>query len=175
MPLPPARSSRAMKHLGMSFAFAAATSALCAVAGAQPAPPPPVAMSSPRVVPQQGTDVVRQILRRAMPGFEACAAATWQADPTVTGALSVTFRTGPNGEVAMTRVGRGGAGANTNLRRCVQGIVERLMFPGSVQGVLDVNFGLRLTPPAGGAAPPPPAPAGAGAPPPPAAPPPAAR
>jgi hypothetical protein len=74
----------------------------------------------------------------------------------------------------MTRVGRGGAGANTNLRRCVQGIVERLMFPGSVQGVLDVNFGLRLTPPAGGAAPPPPAPAGAGAPPP-AAPPPAAR
>jgi len=114
-------------------------------------------MSSPRVVPQQGTDIVRGILRRAMPGFERCAGGIWQTEPGVAGGLAITLRTGPNGEVAMARLSRGGAGANAGLRRCVQGIVDRLMFPGSVQGVLDINFSLTFTPPAGAAAPPPPA------------------
>ncbi len=147
-----------MKLSGPS-SVAAAVFALSSAAAAQTPPaPPPVTMSSPRVVPQQGTDVVRQVLRRAMAGFEGCAAATWQTDPTVTGNLTVTLRTGPNGEVALSRLSRSGPGANTGLRRCVLGVVDRLMFPGSIQGVLDVNFTLRFTPPAGAGPATPPAP-----------------
>lgn len=150
-----------MRPLALAGAvvFAAALYAPGALAQQTP-PSSPVALRRVSVVPSQGTSAVRAILTRALPAFQTCAEAAWRVAP-VAGTLNVTFQTGPNGEVATARAGRSGLTPPAPpLNQCIVSVVRRLMFPGSVQGVLDVTFTLQLTPPAGGTPPatPPPAP-----------------
>ena len=147
------------KHrLSAALAGALVTHAAGALAQ-QPPAVPPVALRRVSAVPSQATSTVRSILTRAVPAFQTCAEAAWRTAP-IAGTVSVSFRTGPNGDVATARGGRSGLTPPAPpLVQCIVGIVRRMMFPGSVQGVLDVSFTLQLTPPGGAATPPPPAPA----------------
>jgi hypothetical protein len=152
-----------MRPIALSGAVLCAAALYAPGALAQQTPPSPVALRRVSVVPSQGTSAVRAILSRALSAFQTCAEAAWRVAP-VAGTLNVTFQTGPNGEVATARAGRSGLTPPAPpLNQCIVGVVRRLMFPGSVQGVLDVTFTLQLTPPAGGTPPatppaPPPAP-----------------
>lgn len=128
-----------MRRLALASVAVALLTA--SVAGAQT--PPTVSFTSLRVVPSPAASAVRGVFNRARGRFAAC-------NPDATeGRVTLSLQTDANGQVTVTRR-RGSTFTDDagTINGCVARTAERLQFPNSTLGTLDIMVTVQFGPPA---------------------------
>lgn len=128
-----------MRRLALASVAVALLTA--SVAGAQT--PPTVSFTSLRVVPSPAAGAVRSVFNRARGRFAAC-------NPDATeGRVTLSLQTDANGQVTVTRR-RGSTFTDDagTINGCVARTAERLQFPNSTLGTLDIMVTVQFGPPA---------------------------
>lgn len=138
--------SRAMKTPSLLPLVGLVALGAAAPAAAQTPPAIVASFNGWRVVPSPATSIVNGVFARHRAAFAAC------DRPGVAGTVSLRMATDANGQVSTATVRSSTfAAPNTAVTACVLGVARRLMFPGSVQGTLDIEVVVSLSPPDAGA------------------------